>query len=65
MDNKIPKGTENGRLTNEDLYFRQVEMLKNFLELKAITKAQYDKSFHDLTEKMGMHGKLRDTDKFN
>ncbi len=39
--------------TNEELYRRQVETLKLFLEKHAITQAQYDKSFHDLTEKMG------------
>lgn len=34
------------------LYERQKEMLKEFLELGAISKAQYEKSLHDLTEKM-------------
>ena len=36
-----------------DLYDRQVELLKTFLERNAISKEQYDKSLHDLTEKMG------------
>ena len=36
-----------------DLYDRQVQLLKTFLERNAISKEQYDKSFHDLTEKMG------------
>ena len=36
------------------LYLTQVQMLKGFLERNAISKEQYDKSFHDLTEKMGM-----------
>ena len=36
------------------LYFRQKKMLDEFLEHGAITKAQYDKSLGDLTEKMGM-----------
>lgn len=40
------------RLTNDDLYLRQVAMLKGFLERKAISQAQFDKSFGDLTEKM-------------
>lgn len=37
----------------KDLYDRQVETLKKFLERGAISQQQYDKSFHDLTEKMG------------
>ena len=36
------------------LYFRQKKMLDEFLERGAISQAQYDKSFGDLTEKMGM-----------
>lgn len=35
------------------LYDRQVATLKTFLEHGAITQAQYDKSLHTLTEKMG------------
>ncbi len=35
------------------LYDRQVAMLATFLEHGAITKAQHDKSLHDLTVKMG------------
>lgn len=38
------------------LYLDQVRLLDTFLEHGTITKAQYDKSFHDLTEKMGMQG---------
>lgn len=38
--------------TNEELYHRQVELLKLFLEKHAITQEQFDKSYHDLTEKM-------------
>ena len=37
-----------------DLFLRQKRTLDVFLERKAITKAQYDKSFGDLVEKMGM-----------
>ncbi len=48
MNNNTPK------LTNEELYLNQVKLLDTFLERGAITQAQYDKSFHDLTEKMGM-----------
>ena len=40
--------------TNEELYLQQVETLKLFLERNAISKEQYEKSLHDLTEKMGM-----------
>lgn len=45
MDNKI-------KLTNKELYDKQVETLKLFLKKKAITQAQFDKSFGDLTAKM-------------
>ena len=38
--------------TNEELYRRQVEMLRQFLQKGAITQAQFDKSFGDLTKKM-------------
>ena len=38
------------------LYLRQRELLDTFLSSGAITKAQYDKSLGDLTEKMGMRG---------
>ena len=36
-----------------ELYDRQVALLDTFLEHRAISKAQYDKSLHDLTVKMG------------
>ena len=36
------------------LYLKQKRLLDMFLERNAITKAQYDKSLHDMTEKMGM-----------
>jgi len=35
------------------LYENQKELLKAFLERGAISRAQYDKSLGDLTEKMG------------
>ena len=35
------------------LYAKQVAMLQGFLERNAISKEQYEKSLHDLTEKMG------------
>ena len=37
----------------KEKYQLQVELLKLFLEKRAISKEQYDKSFHDLSEKMG------------
>ena len=39
---------------NKVLYERQKKMLEEFLVRGAISKAQYEKSLHDLTEKMGM-----------
>ena len=36
-----------------ELYLKQKALLDTFLEKHAITQAQYDKSLHDLTEKMG------------
>ena len=36
-----------------ELYEQQKELLSTFLEHGAITQMQYDKSLHDLTEKMG------------
>ena len=37
-----------------ELYLRQKQLLDTFLAHGAISKAQYDKSFGDLTAKMGM-----------
>ena len=37
---------------NSLLFERQKKMLAEFLEKGAISKAQYEKSLHDLTEKM-------------
>lgn len=37
---------------NRALYLKQKQTLDLFLELGAITKAQHDKSLHDLTVKM-------------
>ena len=41
-----------------DLYLRQKHTLDLFLERNAISKAQYDKSLSDLTEKMGINKAL-------
>ncbi len=35
------------------LYLKQKALLEQFLSTGAISKAQYQKSLHDLTEKMG------------
>ena len=40
----------------KQLYLNQKQTLDAFLERGAISKAQYDKSLGDLTEKMGMAG---------
>ena len=39
---------------NHQLYLTQKELLDTFLAKHAISKEQYDKSLHDLTEKMEM-----------
>lgn len=49
FDTILPK---NEKHTNAELYERQVRLLRTFLEHGAITQAQFDKSYHDLTEKM-------------
>ena len=38
---------------NHQLYLKQKVLLETFLEKGAISKAQFEKSLHDLTEKMG------------
>ena len=38
---------------NHQLFLREKELLDGFLEHGAISKAQHDKSLHDLAEKMG------------
>ena len=38
---------------NRQLYIRQKEMLALFLQKRAISQEQYEKSLHDSTEKMG------------
>ena len=48
-----------GNLSPEDkkkqLFLNQKQTLDLFLERRAISQAQYNKSLHDLIEKMGMH----------
>lgn len=43
------------------LYLEQKKLLDDFLARGAITRAQYDKCFGDLTRKMGMEGHEKDT----
>jgi hypothetical protein len=46
-EKKIPH-----KLTNRDLYEKQMKMLKEFLDSGAISKLQYDTSVQGLKEKM-------------
>ena len=39
---------------NKQLYYKQKRILDLFQERGAISKAQHDKSLHDLREKMGL-----------
>ena len=41
---------------NKQLFLKQRQTLDMFLERGAISKAQHDKSLHDLIEKMGIEG---------
>ena len=43
-----------------DLFLRQKRTLDLFLERRAISQVQYDKSLGDLTEKMGMQSLFSD-----
>ena len=51
-------------LSQEDkkkqLYLQQKDLLDKLLERNAISQAEYDKSFGDLTRKMGMEKVLAD-----
>ena len=44
----------------KQLYLQQKDLLDKFLERNAISQAEYDKSFGDLTRKMGMEKVLAD-----
>ena len=48
--------------TNEELYENQVETLRQFLRTGAISQAQFDKSYRDLTAKMRF-SETKQTDK--
>ena len=60
MDSQSLEQIEWERLSLEEkkkqLFLNQKKLLDTFLDRKAISKAQYDKSLGDLIEKMGMHG---------
>ena len=47
--------TENKK---KQLYLQQKDLLDKLLERNAISQAEYDKSFGDLTRKMGMENVL-------
>ena len=56
----MTKNDEWEKMTPEEkrveLFRRQKKTLDTFLDRKAISQAQYDKSLGDLRDKMGMHG---------
>lgn len=60
MDTQSLEQIEWERLSPEEkkkqLFLNQKKLLDTFLDRKAISKAQYDKSLGDLIDKMGMHG---------
>lgn len=55
--NTNPETTEQAPLTNEDLYRRQMAMLKSFLVHGAISPEQYRTSADGLTRKMHLQPK--------
>ena len=42
----------------EELFRKQKQLLDIFLEKKAISRQQYEKSLHDLAQKMGFDAEL-------
>jgi hypothetical protein len=48
----MDKEEKAGKLTNRELFDRQMEMLKGFLRSGAITRAQYETSAEGLRKKM-------------
>lgn len=60
MDTQSLEQIEWERLSPEEkkkqLFLNQKKLLDTFLDRRAISKAQYDKSLGDLIEKMEMHG---------
>ena len=63
-DDVIMDQMEWSALSPEDkkkqLYLQQKDLLDKLLERNAISQAEYDKSFGDLTRKMGMEKVLAD-----
>ena len=55
--NSEPESIKQAPLTNEDLYRRQMAMLKSFLEHGAISPEQYRTSADGLTQKMHLKPK--------
>lgn len=56
METKSENALNDEQLKREKrhlLYLQQKALLDTFLEKKAITQKQYDKSFNDLTKLMG------------
>ena len=53
LSNISASGAASQEEKKKKLYDSQVATLAVFLEHGAITRAQYDKSLHDLTETMG------------
>ena len=51
--NSAPRDDDSYSEKNHLLYLKQKELLETFQEKGAISRAQYEKSLHDLTEKMG------------
>ena len=56
-ENRVPGNTNWEKMSyaekNHQLYLSQKALLSMFLEHGAISRAQHDKSLHDLREKMG------------
>ena len=55
----LPVFRDTGKLPSKELNLRQVEALKLFRAKHAVTQAQFDKSYRDLTEKMHMGKHVR------
>ena len=59
MDTRSTEQIEWERLSPEEkkkqLFLKQKKLLDLFLEKNAISKSEYDKSFRDLRDKMGMN----------
>ena len=53
MENGKTAGERTAEEKKRALYERQTALLSTFLAHGAITRAQYEKSLRDLTEKMG------------